>query len=99
MNRRLIARPVASNSPELSRRSDDRQGTVTTTTHSLTSRSLVTPASRVTAGTVARLAQQLGDRDLGVLHDLERVRLLTGKQLERLHFTNHQASGRARSRT
>jgi hypothetical protein len=45
---------------------------------------------------------QLGQRDQMILNDLGRVRLLTGRQLERLHFqdlANDRARGSARRRT
>lgn len=35
---------------------------------------------------IARLDQQLSDRDIGMLEDVERFRLLTTRQLQRLHF-------------
>jgi len=35
-----------------------------------------------------RGAVDLSNRDLAILHDLARVRLLTGSQLERLHFAD-----------
>jgi hypothetical protein len=42
--------------------------------------------SRVTAAYVANLATRLSRRDQAILRDLARVRVLTGNQLERLHF-------------
>jgi hypothetical protein len=49
-----------------------------------------------------REAAELGARELGVLRDLDRVRALTGRQLERLHFASlatSNARGSARRRT
>lgn len=39
-------------------------------------------------GHAARLRERLSERDMVVLSDLERLRLLTGKQLRRLHFAD-----------
>lgn len=52
------------------------------------------------------LAEQLGDRDLQILHNLERFRLLTTRQIQRLHFpakpfgshTNSAAATRSTTR-
>jgi hypothetical protein len=50
---------------------------------------------RVRLGHVERLAETLSVRDLAILQTLERVRLASGVQLERLHFNN--LSGRSRT--
>jgi hypothetical protein len=47
----------------------------------------MSPRRRVTEAYVADLAHQLTPRDLAVVHDLDRLRLASVKQLERLHFT------------
>lgn len=66
--------------------------------------SLPTPQSfgrernRVTAVYVATLATQLSSRDQAILRDLERIRVLSGNQLERLHFHNLAAANRDRAR-
>lgn len=54
--------------------------------------------SRVTATYVANLATLLSARDQGILRDLARVRVLTGNQLERLHFHELAAANRDRAR-
>jgi len=54
--------------------------------------------SRVTAAYVASLTDQLSNRDAAIVRDLSRVRVLTGKQLERLHFYDLQAANRDRAR-
>lgn len=54
--------------------------------------------SRVTAAYVAGLADQLSSRDIAILRDLARVRVLTGGQLERLHFHDLAAPNRDRAR-
>jgi hypothetical protein len=46
----------------------------------------------------ADLATQLSTRDLDILHDLARVRTLTGQQLERLHFHDLATPNRDRAR-
>jgi len=43
---------------------------------------------------VERLRQSLSERDWAVLHDVARLRLVTGGQLERLHFVNLGAVSR-----
>lgn len=53
---------------------------------------------RITTVYLTRLADQLSDRDQTILADLERTRVLTGTQLQRLHFTSIEASSRARDR-
>jgi len=53
---------------------------------------------RVTAASVARVAEGLGDRDRAILEDVGRVRMLTGKQVERLHFAELQGAHRDRTR-
>ncbi len=49
---------------------------------------------RVRAGHVERLRQALSERDWAALHDVARLRLVTGAQLERLHFANLGAVSR-----
>jgi len=53
---------------------------------------------RVSAGQVERLAGLLSDRDWRIITDLRRVRVLAGRQLDRLHFTDVAASARDRVR-
>jgi hypothetical protein len=49
---------------------------------------------RVRAGYVERLREALSDRDWAVIRDVAKLRLVTGAQLERLHFTGlSEASG------
>lgn len=51
---------------------------------------------------MAAVPPALSDRDRAILRDLDRVRLLTGRQIERLHFAelaNPNARGSARRRT
>lgn len=50
-----------------------------------------------TRAAVARLAETLSERDLAILTDVAKVRVLTGRQVERLHFTHLE--GRHRDRT
>lgn len=52
---------------------------------------------RVTGAAVARIAACLGERDRAILDDVARVRVLTGRQVERLHFAD--LAGRHRDRT
>ncbi|MGH3938697.1 MAG: replication-relaxation family protein [Pseudonocardiaceae bacterium] len=56
--------------------------------------------TRHTTTQLATLADQLSDRDKAILADLERARVLTGAQLQRLHFTDidHRAQARDRRR-
>jgi hypothetical protein len=53
---------------------------------------------RITTAQLATLADQLSDRDKSILTDLERVRVLTGAQLQRLHFDPINQTSRARDR-
>jgi hypothetical protein len=53
---------------------------------------------RATGAYVTGLKDQLSTRDEAILRDLGRVRCLTGKQLERLHFHDLQAINRDRAR-
>jgi Replication-relaxation len=53
---------------------------------------------RIATAHLATLADQLSDRDKAILTDLERVRVLTGAQLQRLHFASIEAGARARDR-
>jgi hypothetical protein len=54
--------------------------------------------SRVTATYLADLATQLSVRDHAILRDLARVRVLTGNQLELLHFHDLASANRDRAR-
>ena len=47
-------------------------------------------------GRAGRLAARLSDRDLGVLRDLQTLRLMTGGQVLRQHFPDGQAETQAR---
>lgn len=47
----------------------------------------MSPRARVTEAYVAELAQELTPRELALVHDLDRLRLASAKQLERLHVT------------
>jgi hypothetical protein len=51
----------------------------------------------VTGARVASIARELSGRDKAILADVGRVRVLTGRQVERLHFA--ELSGRHRDRT
>ena len=53
---------------------------------------------RITTAHLAALADQLSDRDKAILADLERTRVLTGAQLQRLHFDPINHNSRARDR-
>jgi Replication-relaxation len=53
---------------------------------------------RITTTHLIMLADQLSDRDKAILTDLERTRVLTGAQLQRLHFDPNNAPSRARDR-
>jgi hypothetical protein len=53
---------------------------------------------RVTGAAVGRIAEGLSDRDRGILADVARVRVLTGKQVERLHFAELEGAHRDRTR-
>jgi hypothetical protein len=54
--------------------------------------------AKVTAAYVADLATRLSTRDQAILRDLARVRVLTGNQLERLHFHELAPANRDRAR-
>jgi hypothetical protein len=54
--------------------------------------------AKVTAAYVANLATRLSRRDQAIVRDLARVRVLTGNQLERLHFYDLAAANRDRAR-
>src|SRR5947207_410525 len=43
-------------------------------------------SERVTWAAVGRIAEALSQRDLAIVKDVGRVRVLTGRQVERLHF-------------
>lgn len=51
---------------------------------------------RITERYVANLAHQLTPREFAVIESLDRVRLATSKQLERLHFTGESKPANAR---
>jgi hypothetical protein len=53
---------------------------------------------RVTGAAVQRIAAGLSERDRAILADVARVRVLTGRQVERLHFVDLQGSHRDRTR-
>ncbi len=53
---------------------------------------------RITNASLTALADQLSDRDKAILTDLERTRVLTGAQLQRLHFDPIDHDSRARDR-
>jgi hypothetical protein len=52
----------------------------------------------VTRAAIEQLAQQLSERDIAILGDLDRVRVLTGGQLTRLHFAELSPGSRERTR-
>jgi hypothetical protein len=47
-------------------------------------------------GRAVRLLERLSERDIAILRDLDRLRLLTGKQLRRLHFPDGHLITQAR---
>ncbi|OHV61392.1 replication-relaxation family protein [Pseudofrankia sp. BMG5.36] len=53
---------------------------------------------RVSAGQVERLAGLLSERDWRIVIDLQRVKVLTGQQLDQLHFQDVATSARGRVR-
>src|SRR2546430_17438809 len=53
---------------------------------------------RVTRMAVERIAASLGARDLAILADVRRVHVLTGRQVERLHFAELAGAYRDRTR-
>ncbi len=53
---------------------------------------------RVTRAAVQRIAEDLSQRDRAILTDVARVRALTGRQVERLHFAELQGAYRDRTR-
>lgn len=53
---------------------------------------------RATRAAVARLAESLSDRDWAILADVAKVRVLTGKQVERLHFVHLEGKHGDRTR-
>jgi hypothetical protein len=53
---------------------------------------------RLTGAAVARIAESLGERDRAILADVARVRVLTGRQVERLHFAGLAGAHRDRTR-
>jgi len=59
--------------------------------------SAVGSGRRVTGARVAEIARDLSERDRAIVADVGRVRVLTGRQVERLHFA--ELSGRHRDRT
>jgi hypothetical protein len=58
----------------------------------------VSGGRRLRQAGIERLADQLSDRDRAIIRDLARVRVLTGSQLSRLHFTDLSPSSRDRTR-
>lgn len=55
-------------------------------------------APRLSAAGIARLRQQLSPRDWTVLRDVARCRLITGRQLQLLHFGGDETAARAARR-
>jgi hypothetical protein len=53
---------------------------------------------RITTASLITLIDQLSERDKAILADLEHTRVLTGAQLQRLHFASIDAGARARDR-
>lgn len=53
---------------------------------------------RVTGAAVGRIAEGLSERDRAILADVARVRVLTGRQVERLHFAGLEGAHRDRTR-
>jgi len=53
---------------------------------------------RITTTYLATLTDQLSERDRAIVADLERTRVLTGAQLQRLHFDPVNQTARARDR-
>ncbi|MDQ7903089.1 replication-relaxation family protein [Phytohabitans sp. ZYX-F-186] len=53
---------------------------------------------RMTGAAVRRIAAELSERDRAILADVARVRVLTGKQVDRLHFAGLQGVHRDRTR-
>jgi hypothetical protein len=53
---------------------------------------------RVTWAVVRRIAEGLSDRDRAIVDDVARVRVLSGRQVERLHFTDLIGQHRDRTR-
>jgi hypothetical protein len=58
----------------------------------------VTGGRRLRQTAVERLVDQLSDRDRAIVSDLARVRVLTGRQLTRLHFAGLSPDSRDRTR-
>src|SRR5262249_23681818 len=58
----------------------------------------MTSFRRISPARVEQLAERLADRDWAILRSLARVRVLTGIQLDRLHFGDVAASARPRVR-
>jgi hypothetical protein len=55
-------------------------------------------SGRITRAAVERIAAGLGERDLAIVADVGRVRVLTGRQVERLHFAELAGAHRDRTR-
>src|SRR5262245_62962246 len=53
---------------------------------------------RVTWAAVRRIAEGLSERDRAILADVARVRVLSGRQVERLHFADLAGQHRDRTR-
>jgi Replication-relaxation len=53
---------------------------------------------RASTASLTTLVDQLSERDQAILADLERTRVLTGAQLQRLHFAPNHTPSRARDR-
>lgn len=90
-----IARPVAS-----AEEAADQGEYGATNNDSLTPNGMFAsrPGGRITSTYVEQLAGVLGERDQQIVNDLARVRVLSGDQLDRLHFASLSPPHRARSR-
>lgn len=58
----------------------------------------MTAAPRLTAAGLERLRRELSARDWAVLHDVDRCRLMTGRQLQLLHVGDGETAARAARR-
>jgi|tagenome__1003787_1003787.scaffolds.fasta_scaffold20778734_1 hypothetical protein len=58
----------------------------------------MTAFPRLTAAGLERLGRELSGRDWAVLHDVDRCRLMTGRQLQQLHVGDDETAARASRR-
>lgn len=58
----------------------------------------MTSVPRLSAAGIERLRQQLDQRDWTVIHDVARFRLMSGRQLQLLHFGDGESNARAARR-